>query len=699
MLDLFEHNRIAYNSACALLAREGRAAVIHPTGTGKSFIAFEYCLSHPEESVCWLAPSEYIFSTQCENLKEVSGCAAPSNITFYTYAKLMLMPEEELSSLQPDLVILDEFHRAGAAKWQTNVLRLISRSPRPKLLGLSATNIRYLDDARDMAEELFDGCIASHITLGDAIVRGILQPPKYVLSVFHYQADLEKYEKRVRSARSKAARDEGEKYLDALRRALANATGVAEVFQKHMAQPHGKYLVFCSNASHMREMISKASEWFGALDAHPHIYSAYSEDPSTSQAFASFKADESDHLRLLYCIDMLNEGIHVKGVSGVILLRPTVSPIIYKQQIGRALSSGAGSNAVIFDIVMNVNNLYSVESLQQEMSAAITYYRYLGQYTTVVNESFHIIDEVQDARRLFDSLEEALSASWPIMFAAAEEYFHSNGHLNVPSRYKTANGLALGRWVSRQRQAYYGKDGLRLTAAQATQLEGIGMQWQNLRLDAFERNFAEAEAFHARYGDLNVPAKYVSPSGFPLGQWLSYMRSARVNQRSSIATPERIARLDALGMVWAAFSDQWERNYLEACAYYEAHGNLLVPAGYVSPSGVKLGNWVSNLRGKRTGKSAGVLTAEQIARLDMIGMAWDADAVRFRIGYEAASAYYAAHGNLLVSVNTFMPDGYNLGLWVQLKRRQYKAGHLTADQIRALESIGMVWALRNRRTK
>lgn len=49
------------------------------------------------------------------------------------------------------------------------------------MLGLSATHIRYLDNQRDMADELFDGCIASKMTLGEAIGRGILPTPKHVV--------------------------------------------------------------------------------------------------------------------------------------------------------------------------------------------------------------------------------------------------------------------------------------------------------------------------------------------------------------------------------------------------------------------------------------------------------------------------------------------------------------------------------------
>jgi superfamily II DNA or RNA helicase len=251
----------------------------------------------------------------------------------------MQMTDADREDLAPDAIVLDEFHRCGAMQWGLGVQKLLKRFPDVPLLGLTATNIRYLDNQRDMASELFDSNIASEITLGEAIALGILPAPKYILSIFKYKDDLAKYELRARRAKSKATRDVAEEILEKLRRALDRAEGMDLLFEKHMEDRHGKYLVFCANAEHMRDMMTHVPEWFSKVDPNPHVYSAYSEDPSTDRSFAAFKADDSDHLKLLFCIDMLNEGIHVDDVSGVILLRPTVSPIVYKQQIGRALSA------------------------------------------------------------------------------------------------------------------------------------------------------------------------------------------------------------------------------------------------------------------------------------------------------------------------------------------------------------------------
>lgn len=283
-LTLFEHNRTAYEAAEELLGKTGKAAVIHPTGTGKSFIGFHLCEEHPEKIVCWLSPSEYIFKTQLENWKRAGGSGLP-NLRFYTYAKLMHMEAQEMRELLPDYFVLDEFHRCGARVWGQGVRRLLDAYPEAPMLGLSATNIRYLDDQRDMADELFDGNIASELSLGEAIVRGILNPPKYVLSVFSYQKELEKYEARVRNVRGQAARENAEVYLEALRRALEKAEGLEELFAKHLPDRNGKYLVFCANHEHLCEMAEKAPEWFAKVDKEPHLYSVYSEDPKRTGRF------------------------------------------------------------------------------------------------------------------------------------------------------------------------------------------------------------------------------------------------------------------------------------------------------------------------------------------------------------------------------------------------------------------------------
>ena len=674
-----------------MLAQTGRAAIVHPTGTGKSFIGFKLCEDNPDKHILWLSPSEYIFRTQLENLT-ATGSEVPKNITFLTYAKLMLLSEEEIRGLQPNMEIFDEYHRAGAACWGHGIARLRKMFPDAPMLGLSATNIRYLDNQRDMAKELFDSNIASEMTLGEAIVRGILNPPRYILSIYSYQKDLEKYEKRVHSAKNKAVRDAAMSYLEALRRSLEHAEGLDVIFDRHITDRNGKYIVFTQNFEFMQEYMARAQNWFGKIDPEMHIYSVYSDDPFASKSFHDFKADSSDHLRLLYCIDALNEGVHIEDISGVILLRPTISPIIYKQQIGRALSASKSREPVIFDVVNNIENLYSIDAVREEMQAAITYYHYTGENRMVVNNSFTILDEAADYKRLFDMLEGTLTAGWDLMYESACEYYRNHGDLMIPAKYITEDGYALGNWLNIQRKAYAGKTDKPLTMEQIKKLEQIGIVWAS-RLDmVWNLYYAAAKQYYEEHGDLKIPNEYVTDNDLKLGIWIQRMRSAKAEERSGVLTVEREVKLTEIGMVWNMLSEQWETNYLTALQYFNAHGDLDVPLRYVADNGIKLGNWIAHLRQRRLGKGKGsALTREQIIRLDQIGMVWDPEQHRFEIGLRHAQDFYKQHGHLRVRASFCCADGFALGRWIRLKRRQYDSGTMPLQNVRSLEAIGMLW--------
>ena len=126
-LKLYAHQAQVSQAVERMLAEKGRAAVILPTGTGKSYIAF----------------------------------------------RLIYQSPEALAAMPCEYIVLDEFHRCGAEQWGAAVQQLLDSHPQAKLLGLSATHIRYLDHQRNMAEELLDNCIAAEMTLGEAIVRGL----------------------------------------------------------------------------------------------------------------------------------------------------------------------------------------------------------------------------------------------------------------------------------------------------------------------------------------------------------------------------------------------------------------------------------------------------------------------------------------------------------------------------------------------
>lgn len=696
---MFEHNQRAYVAAASLFAKSGRAAVIHPTGTGKSYIAFKLIEDHPAARFLWLSPSEYIFRTQCESLRR--GCPEfpLENVRFFTYAKLSVMAAEEIALLPAEYIILDEFHRCGAQQWGGAVQRLLKSHLAAKLLGLSATNVRYLDNNRDMAEELFGGNVASEMTLGEAIVRGILPAPRYVTTIFKYQQDLALLQQRVNSLRGAGLRDANQKYLDALRRALEQADGLDKVFAKHITEKSGRYIVFCSGCEHMRDMMQLSREWFAGVSENIHFYSAYSEDPAASKAFAAFKADESSALKLLFCIDMLNEGVHVKDISGVILFRPTISPIVYKQQIGRALTAGESKTPLILDVVNNFDGLCSIAQLQSEMGAAVQRMYANGEGGQIVTEKFEVIEQVEDCRRLFEQLENSLSNTWEQYFHAASLYAAEHGDLNVPKDYKTPAGLSLGSWLITQRRVRRGKSKGILTENQIERLNSIGMVWETRSETAWNRNFAAAKDYYEQHGDLMAPDTYQSGTGVALGAWLQNLRQGAKSRRGGLAiTPERKAQLDSIGMIWDVRDWQWENGFRHAAAYFAKHGNLQVPYNFKSPDGFLLGAWISNQRTSRNRKyGQKTFDAEKVQRLEAIGMQWESKYdLLWRDSYLAAKEYYRQHGSLEMPVEYTTENGVRLGKWV--RRQQYAYQHpeksnaaLTPERIRLLEAIGMQW--------
>lgn len=182
MNGLLPHNRTALRGLEAMLDMTDRAAVIQPTGTGKSYVAAALIAAHPSWDVIWCTPSRTITDGRLPCLeRDIPGFRA-DRVTVLTYVKLMIGTRRGNPMPHADLIILDEYHHCGARHWGTGVRRLLDANPGARIVGLSATPRRYGDGARDMTDELFDGRVASRMTLSEAWARRILPVPEYVIA-------------------------------------------------------------------------------------------------------------------------------------------------------------------------------------------------------------------------------------------------------------------------------------------------------------------------------------------------------------------------------------------------------------------------------------------------------------------------------------------------------------------------------------
>ena len=192
MVKLHKHNEETYQKIISMFTENDRVCAVQPTGTGKSFLILKLIEDNPDKQFLITAPNTYVFG-QIKNHAETCNVAL-ENCTFMTYTSLYEYPD--LEEIACDYLICDEFHRLGAATWNDGILCFLN-THNCKVLGTSATPIRYLDNARDMAEELFHNNYAINMTLGEAIAKQILPNPVYIVGMYNFSGEIDELQKRV----------------------------------------------------------------------------------------------------------------------------------------------------------------------------------------------------------------------------------------------------------------------------------------------------------------------------------------------------------------------------------------------------------------------------------------------------------------------------------------------------------------------
>src|SRR5258708_23964153 len=180
-MELYPHNMRAYEVATRILEEKNKTCIIHPTGTGKAVIIAKFIIDRPQSAHLVFAPGGHIFT-------EIKKHTTRTDVIFRTYSSIR--SEKDVDQLKGlDYIYLDEFHRIGAEIWGPWIIAIIAANPRAKLLGTTATHIRFLDGQRDMAAELFNNNIASHISLNRAFAEGILRVPVYVNAMYSIEEE------------------------------------------------------------------------------------------------------------------------------------------------------------------------------------------------------------------------------------------------------------------------------------------------------------------------------------------------------------------------------------------------------------------------------------------------------------------------------------------------------------------------------
>lgn len=678
-------NEAAFQKAVQSLETLNRAAVFHPTGTGKSCIAWKVVEAHPQTTFFWLVAGAQRLALRQAELTRYNGGTLPGNVRFCDCEKLAAATPEQwvrLGEQKPGCVVLDCYHELSAVCWAQSVQKLLRMCPQAKVLGLGVPNGAPVCAA---AQELFADCIVSHMTVAEAMAAGTMPVPSaYAALLWPQEEELATLRARLKNLCMPKGDTSLRVQYEELSWSLRQVENLTVLLPRLLSDTSGHYLVLFESAAYQEKLGTELEQLLRTVDPAVRFYAADHACFADSAAVETFLSDTAPGPKVLLCVNAPGVQQPLEGLAGVILVRQSSLMSTFKQMLCRALVAAGSRSVPVFDLVAQFEGLGNGRTLQRDCTEAMTR---AGSKTP----GFRQERPMQQTYRLYGKLRREMEARWEVLCQAAADAAAKEGTLELPRSYTIHSGVPVGKWLELQRQVQAGQRPGRLTAEQAAKLEKLGIRWNHRLEAAWEKGFASAQKYRTEHGDLLVPVRYRDKNDFALGEWIVYNRQRYLGGN---LTQNRIERLEAIGMVWSTSNDLWEQNYAAATQYYLEHGDLEVPIKYETPSGFGLGVW---LGAQRAAHKAGELPQEQVERLDALGMDWtNRNDRKWMSLYDVAAAYYHEHGNLNVPSEYVTPDGVLLGKWVARQRYAYlnpdrSSARVTPERKALLDKLGMVW--------
>ncbi len=372
-MQLYEWNEYAYKKLIESYENaNNRAAVVYPPGTGKTSIALKYTHEHKDHKVLYIAPYNMILHQLKTSIFEDFNKTMKDfkNLNRMTYAGLnqvMKTIPEKLAGY--DFIVFDEFHHTGSNEWGKSVEKLLELNKNANILGLSATKERYFEN-RDMAEEIFEGNIVAEMSIQEAMLRGILPCSDYYMAQYSFNEDIEDLQEYIDECKDPEKKKEAQNILNEAKKKFYDKTeDISNILGKGVKNKNGKYLVFCSSKKDLEIIKKYIPEWFSKVNTDIEISEIHSDKTikENENTMKKFK-EENEKLQVLLSIDMLNEGVHVKKLNGILMTRRTGSPRIFYQEFGRVLAANRNTNHIpeVYDLVANISAIEAIESFSRK---------------------------------------------------------------------------------------------------------------------------------------------------------------------------------------------------------------------------------------------------------------------------------------------------------------------------------------------
>ena len=681
MIELYKHNKESYEKIKSMFETENKAAVVQPTGTGKSFLMLKWIEDNRNNNIVVLSSSNAIL-TQLYNYAEKFNCLDIfKNVEVFTYTKFLYMTSKEIKRLKADKIIIDEFHRTGAGSWYKKVNMLLESHEDADVLGLSATPIRYLDNARNMVEEILDGNVANEITLGEAVYKGIL--PKFEYITASYTHDDTKYIlERIKCIKDKTKRSKLLKQYKEMIHNIEQGNKVEDLFRDNIKSKSGKFIVFCKSIAHTNECKKRLTEWFNKAGMDTNIYISTSNDYDKDTQLEKFINDKSNKIKLLLSVNRFNEGLHVEDITGVIMMRPTLSPIMYLQQLGRALSSShKGDNPIVFDLVNNysyiipymnrVSNGGSGNPFTDQYIEAMIKDR---SYEPNIHIDFDIFQNAIKYNELISEIENKLyydnDKIWNNKYELLKEFI--NEFNRFPKNNEEYKEINLGNWLHKQKY-YYQKEILPKERKE---------KLLYLNSNIFD-NFDNDKIWNDRYELLKefinefnrFPKKDQIYKNIKLGSWFS---TQKILYKKNYLTIDRIQKLNLLNIkIRLSWNDKYEllKEFINK--------NNRLPKSAETYENEQIGYWIGTQKGLyRQGK----LSEEKVQKLKCLGIKFNSR-LSWNDKYELLKEFINKNNRLPIK-NTIYKD-IKLGDWLHTQKDLYRQGKLSEEKVKKLKCLNI----------
>ena len=709
---LYDHNVESYEKIKKGFSDKDIVSIIHATGTGKSFNALQLAYDNKDKKIVYIVPSNSIIEHLKEIINENDNLNLEKdfpNLEFKTYQSLINMSEEELTTLDMDMLIVDEFHHIGAPVWGQRIKTIVESHENTKILGMSAYTVRDRGTLyeRDMVNpdnnELFSNSVVSRYDLCDAIIDGVLPKPIYKSGYVYLNKTADYLEERL-SKLDHNSKDYKElvPMLKDIKRRLHEAPTVKDIFKKNI-KLDGKYIYFCppnteDEKNDIETIMQETQLWIKEMGLKNEDYEFYVStskmgDLGKKNRFAFYNDEDLEgnktnkKLRIMFAINQYNEGVHAPGIDGVIMGRQTQSDIVYFEQLGRGLAI-KGRNKEEYDRL------------------------YLNSKEELVELCNNKEIKIKDIHSKEEMIEKLLAPT--IIDLANNIGYIKQLENNLKDRVKDIQSK--GNTKKKKRIVHLNDTSFDIDMINEDLFSTL--KYMNDRLSmTWDNKYELAKVYYKHYGNLEIPVKFKTTNGIEydengiaLGSWIGTQRQAYQGKSSCKITEEQIKKLEQIGMRFETYdrSGVWNEKYNLAKIYYEHYGNLEIPVKFKTINGIEydengiaLGGWLKRQRQTYQGKRSYKITGERIKKLEQIGMRFETHD-RSKIWnkkYNLAKIYYEHYGNLEIP-QTFKTtngieydeNGIALGKWIDTQRQAYQGkgtNQITEEQIKKLEKIGM----------